>query len=270
MPTLEAYYQNPRTPIEHEIAALGPWFHNLHLPGGIQTAPQHPLGDFPAYKWQPLAPYLPDDLSGCHALDVGCNAGFYSFQLARRGATVLGIDIDHHYLRQAQWAAEKFELQRQVSFEYMQVYEIARLKEDFDVVWFMGVFYHLRYPLLALDILSRKTKKMLVFQTLTMPEEEVYTPPPDIGIHQRELMLQPGWPKMAFIEFQLNGDPTNWWAPNRAAVEAILRSCGLEILHRPAHETYICRPGKGGPSRSENFIAEEMRSALGVKPSAST
>src|SRR3954462_896239 len=93
-----------------EAAALGPWFHNLHLPDGAQTAPDHPLGDFPSFKWKQLGPALPEHLDGCRALDIGCNAGFYSFELARRGADVLAIDHDPHYLRQARWAAAQYEL----------------------------------------------------------------------------------------------------------------------------------------------------------------
>ena len=47
------------------------------------------------------------------ALDIGCNAGFYSLALARRGAHVLGIDVDPHYLRQADWARAKFGIARE-------------------------------------------------------------------------------------------------------------------------------------------------------------
>ena len=68
-----------------DIAALGPWFHNLHLPDGTQTVPDHFLGDFPTFKWEQIRDYLPADLAGWTALDIGCNAGFYSFELARRG-----------------------------------------------------------------------------------------------------------------------------------------------------------------------------------------
>ena len=50
---------------------LGPWFHNLHLPDGSQTAPRHLLGDFPAVKWRQIAPCLPSDLEGWRALDIG-------------------------------------------------------------------------------------------------------------------------------------------------------------------------------------------------------
>src|SRR5207248_1514672 len=81
-----------------EIASLAPWFHNLHLPNGTQTAPEHPLGDFPAVKWRQIAPFIAPDLTGWRALDIGCNAGFYSFELARRGAEVTALDIDPHYL----------------------------------------------------------------------------------------------------------------------------------------------------------------------------
>lgn len=94
-------------PQHQAIIELGPWFHNLHLPDGTQTAPDHMLGDFPAFKWQCLASYLPKKLEGWRALDIGCNAGFYSFELARRGADVTGIDVDPRYLAQAQWAVRQ-------------------------------------------------------------------------------------------------------------------------------------------------------------------
>ena len=70
-----------------EIESLAPWFHNLHLPDGAQTAPDHPLGDFPTVKWRQIAPFVADDLTGWRVLDVGCNAGFYSFELARRASS---------------------------------------------------------------------------------------------------------------------------------------------------------------------------------------
>src|SRR4051812_47149498 len=114
-----------------DVAALGPWFHNLHLPDGTQTAPDHSLGDFPRYKWQRLAPHLPQSLDGWTALDIGCNAGYYTFELARRGARVTGIDVDAHYLKQARWAAKEFDLENLVEFREMQIYDLAREEEKF-------------------------------------------------------------------------------------------------------------------------------------------
>jgi tRNA (mo5U34)-methyltransferase len=244
------------------VAARGPWFHNLHLPDGTQTAPDHPLGDFPRFKWTQIAPHVPEDLSGWRVLDIGCNAGFYTFELAKRGADVLGIDVDEHYLGQARWAADQFGLTDRTEFRQMQVYDLRTLDERFDLVWFMGVLYHLRYPLLALDLVAEKVDRLMMFQTLTMPGDDVELPPADLSIGEREAMQQPGWPKMAFIEHRLAGDPTNWWAPNHACVEAMLRSAGLEP-ERIAHETYRClRDSSSGPPGGNELRAGTNGDAL--------
>jgi tRNA (mo5U34)-methyltransferase len=247
-----------------EIAELGPWFHNLHLPDGTQTAPSHFLGDFPSYKWRALAPHLPERLDGWSALDIGCNAGYYSFELARRGAAVTGIDMDPHYLNQARWAARELGLEAAVEFRQMQVYDLAAEDETFDLVLFMGVFYHLRYPLLGLDIVSRHTRRMMVFQTMTMPGMDVYGDTRDHPIDDRDVLLDPGWPRMAFIEHRFAGDPTNWWVPNHSAVEAMLRSSGMEVHAHLGHEIYLCAPAAPGtPDRPPFDFTPELRSATG-------
>jgi tRNA (mo5U34)-methyltransferase len=245
------------------IESLQPWFHNLHLPDGRCTAPDHFLGDFPQFKWQQLAQHIPEDLTGWNVLDIGCNAGFYTFELARRGAQVLGIDLDPHYLKQASWAAHEFGLEHRVSFKEMQVYDLAKMEKSFDLVWFMGVLYHLRYPMLALDIISQKVKKMLVFQTLTMPDHAEKIIEDDYEINDRQHMLEPGWPKLAFIEKRLAGDPTNWWAPNHAAIVAMLRTCGLKVEKRPLDETYICSPDVERTHVMRDWNYSEYLSAVG-------
>ncbi|MEQ8822089.1 MAG: TIGR04290 family methyltransferase [Sumerlaeia bacterium] len=255
--------------IEEEIEALGPWFHNLHLPCGMQTAPSHPLGDFPAFKWAEISPSLPENLSGWTALDIGCNAGFYTFELARRGARVTAIDLDPHYLRQARWAAQQFGVEGQVEFRRMQVYELAREPEDlaFDLVLFMGVFYHLRYPVLGLDAVARRTRRLMVFQTLTMPGEEVESGDGAMTLDDRGAFLRPGWPKMAYMEHGLCNDPTNRFAANHAAVEALLRSAGLRVRERPGHEIYVCEPDASLLLQGEmaRIVDEEYAAASGAK-----
>jgi tRNA (mo5U34)-methyltransferase len=250
-----------------EIAALAPWFHNLHLPDGRQTCPRHPLGDFPVFKWQQIAPHLPEDLSGWTVLDIGCNAGFYSFALACRGADVLAIDSNPHYLRQARWAQRQFGPHSSIDFRQAQVYHLSRLLQTFDLVLFMGVFYHLRYPQLALDLVAQKVRRLLVFQTLTMPGDEVYLPEVDcLGVNRNlDLMRQPGWPKMAFVEHRLDNDPTNWWIPNHAGVEAMLRSSGLRIASRPGHEIYLCEPDPNHPACVATWNEEELQAAVGLR-----
>ena len=151
--------------IEQRIAELGSWFHNINL-RGIQTAPNHFLGDYPSCKWRHLQEAIPADLTGKTVLDIGCNAGFYSLEMKRRGASrVVGIDSDEHYLVQARFAASMSDLD--IEFHRMDIYDVPQLKERFDLVLFMGVLYHLRHPLLALDLLFEDVvRETLVFQSL--------------------------------------------------------------------------------------------------------
>ncbi len=246
-----------------DIKELEPWFHNIHLPNGEQTAPGHFLGDFPAFKWKNIKDSIPQDLTGWKVLDIGCNAGFYSIELAKRGAQVTGIDLDDHYLTQAQWTAEQFGLENQITFKEMQVYDLAHTSEEYDLIWFMGVFYHLRYPLLALDILSQKTKKMIVFQTLSLPGNEEMEVPADVEFHKREIMKNDAWPKMAFIENKLAGDPTNWWAPNHQGIISMLRSCGFKVSSIPEDETYVAEKDNSLESSLNTWNYSEFLSAVG-------
>jgi tRNA (mo5U34)-methyltransferase len=253
----------PSAAREAEIAALGPWFHNLHLPDGSLTAPSSPLGDFPTVKWERVTSHLPERMDGWRVLDIGCNAGFYTIEAARRGAVVTAIDIEEHFLRQARWAAAEFGLQDRVEFRRMQVYELARTRESWELVFFMGVFYHLRYPMLGLDIVCEKVERLMFFQTLTMPGQVASEVPGDLDMMNREPLSHRGWPKLAFIENKLAGDSTNWWAPNHAAVEAMLRSCGMCVKARPGHEIYVCEPADGAAPDRE--VASQLDAATGRK-----
>jgi tRNA (mo5U34)-methyltransferase len=243
------------------VAELGPWFHNLHLPDGRQTAPDHPLGDFPRFKWEQLAPHLPPSLDGWRALDIGCNAGFYSFELARRGAEVVGIDSDEHYLEQARWARALFGLDDRVELRRQTVYDLAWSDESFDLILFMGVLYHLRHPLLALDAVASCARRLVVLQTLTVETDQGRRASQrfaNLDWDERARLLEAGWPSMLFVEQRLFNDPTNWWVPNHAAVEAMARSAGLDVVAHPAEELWLCRPC-AVPRR----VAAELRAAVG-------
>jgi tRNA (mo5U34)-methyltransferase len=249
--------------VDQTIQELRPWFHNIHLPDGSQTAPNHPLGDFPAYKWKAIGPHLPIDLSGWRVLEIGCNAGYYTVALAQRGATLVAIDINPHYLRQARWVLDQHGLSDQVELRLMQIYDLAHTDESFDLVFFMGVFYHLRYPLLGLDIVAQKTRRLMVFQTLMVPGEELPIEIYDMKLTDREEMREAGWPKLAFIEHSFCKDPTNWWVPNKGAVLALLRSSGLCPLSQIAPETFLCEPDPEHPSSVTGWNRPEYLSATG-------
>ena len=229
--------------IRERALALGPWFHNMEL-RGVPTAPEHFLGDYPRVKWARFQHALPADLRGKTVLDIGCNAGFYALEMKRRGADrVLGLDFDPDYLAQARFAAEVEGLD--VEFQEMSVYDVGRLRQRFDVVFFIGVLYHLRHPLLALDLIwEHVAADLLVFQSLQRGSDEIAPVSPDYAFWDGAHFDAPGYPKLHFIEHSYSGDNTNWWAPNRAASAAMLRSAGFTILDNPESEVFICRRGE--------------------------
>lgn len=229
--------------IRARVRDLGEWFHNINLKG-IETAPHHFLGDYPAIKWSRFAHAIPSDLRGMTVLDVGCNAGFYSIEMKRRGADyVLGIDADEDYLAQARFAAEVCGVA--IDLLHLSVYDVAKLGRTFDIVLFMGVFYHLRHPLLALDLLyEHAVGNLFVFQSMLRGSRTVSHLQDDYPFEEIGIFDRPDFPKMHFIEGKYSGDPTNWWLPNRACAEAMLRSAGFHIIDHPEEEVFICRRGE--------------------------
>jgi tRNA (mo5U34)-methyltransferase len=229
--------------IQRRVNELGPWFHNLDL-RGVRTAPEHFLGDYPAVKWRLFADALPSDLTGCSVLDIGCNAGFFALEMKRRGAArVVGIDSHDGYLAQARFAAEVTQLD--IQLQKLSVYRVAELRQRFDLVLFTGVLYHLRHPLLALDLIHRHVAKdLLVFQSMLRGSDAVPALRADYPFSETAVFEQPGYPRMSFVEHRYAQDETNWWIPNRACVEALLRSSGFEVLAHPEREVYVCRRGE--------------------------
>jgi len=255
---------------EAEIARLGPWFHNLHLPDGTETCPDHWLGDFPRFKWERLKDHIPADLRGSTVLDIGCNAGFYSIELAKRGATVTALDVDAHYLTQARWAADVWGLRDRIQFERAQVYSLARDPRRWDLILFLGVLYHLRYPALGLDIVSRCAAKTLIIQSLSMPGETPESMPADLELSNREPLTRPDWPKLSFVERSLAQDQTNWWVPNQSCIEAMVRSTGFRVVSRPLDEFYVCEPDPSNASNMWPWNEAEYWAAVGGKGGTET
>jgi len=226
--------------IRERAAALGDWFHNIDL-GGVSTAPNHFLNDYPNVKWRRFEHAIPKDLAGRTVLDIGCNAGFYSIEMKRRGADrVVGIDFDTRYLDQARFAAEV--TGQDIEFRQMSVYDVAELGERFDIVLFMGVLYHLRHPLLALDLIREHVASdLLVFQSMQRGADDIYPVRGNYDFFEQDHFNHPGYPKLHFIEHEYANDWTNWWAPNAACSAAMLRSAGFEIIDHPEEEVFVCR-----------------------------
>lgn len=239
-----------RTEIEARVRALGTWFHNLDL-GGVATAPDHFLGDYPRVKWRRFHHALPADLRGRTVLDIGCNGGFYAIEMKRRGADrVVAIDSSDTYLAQARFAAQV--CGADIEFRKLSVYDVGALGERFDIVLFMGVLYHLRHPLLALDLIREHVAGcdaggpggdgLLVFQSMLRGAPDADALAEDYPFWQTAQFDSPGWPRMLFVEKRYSGDETNWWIPNRACAEAMLRAAGFAVVIQPEEEVFVCRP----------------------------
>jgi tRNA (mo5U34)-methyltransferase len=248
-PTIDRTPALTQSEIRARVAGLGEWFHNLDL-AGVATAPNHFLGDYPTQKWRGFQHAVAEDLRGATVLDVGCNAGFYSLEMKRRGAErVVAIDSSETYLAQARFAAQVRGMD--IEFKNLSVYEVGRLGERFDVVIFMGVLYHLRHPLLALDLLHEHvTKDVFIFQTMQRgPNGRDLDE--DYPFSETEVFEGSDAPRAVFIEKSYAGDPTNWWIPNEACSRALLRSAGFEVTNHPEPEVYICRHRELEPSERQ-------------------
>jgi tRNA (mo5U34)-methyltransferase len=188
--------------------------------------------------------------------------------MKRRGASrVVGIDSDPRYLAQARFAAEvsgvSIELRR------MSVYDVPALGERFDIVLFLGVLYHLRHPLLALDILrEHAVADLLVFQSMLRGSEERREFARDYPFDERDHFEDPAYPRLYFVEHKYSGDPTNWWVPNRACAEGMLRSAGFSIVDHPETEVFLCRPKELSSRDNSEDVETLARTAVALESPA--
>jgi tRNA (mo5U34)-methyltransferase len=87
---------------------------------------------------------------------------------------------------------------------------------------------------------------MLLFQCLQRGSGEAMEVEGDYSFSEWSVFDRHDFPKLFFIENRFSNDPTNWFFPNRAAVEAMLRSSGFVIEAHPEREVYLCRRGERG------------------------
>lgn len=160
----------PSTERINQIEALGPWYHTITLSDGFETPGK---GVNVATAFESMEPYLSSDLTGLTVLDVGCNAGGLTFEFAKRGAQCRGIEFSNTYFRQAKFCAEDLGLADRCHFERGDIYSLIKDSTEYDVVLFMGLIYHLRYPQLAIDLLSERCRGRMFMNTPTvMPQDE--------------------------------------------------------------------------------------------------
>src|SRR5688572_23092217 len=111
--------------IRAKLQDLQPWFHCIDLGDGLRTKTVSAIGEpveHPQPTWQAIQKYLPSDVTGKTVLDVGCNAGFYSIEMKRRGAArVLGVDSQRNLIRQADFVRNVLGLE--IEYRHLSVYD---------------------------------------------------------------------------------------------------------------------------------------------------
>jgi tRNA (mo5U34)-methyltransferase len=198
----------PRSDLAARAAALR-WYHSIELGDGIVTTG---VDDTPLR----LARLdLPASLAGRTVLDIGAWDGFFSFEAERRGASRV-VAADHFSWHGGGWGTKAgFELAREARGSRVEDVDIDVMDLSpqrlgtFDVVFFLGVLYHLRHPLAALERVASVTRDLLILETVVDM----------VGISRPAIAFYP--------ERELNNDPTNWCGPNVPAVDAMLRSVGF-------------------------------------------
>lgn len=233
-----------REQIEKEVRHLCWWYQHFELPSGVLTGNGQEPSYQPETRWKLFEPFVPKDLSGQSVLDVGGNAGYFSVQMKLRGAKkCVLVESYVEFARQAEFVAKQFGVKLEIVNEDIHTYCLTT-EERFDYVLFVGLFYHLKYPVLVLDRLAEMTKGRMFFQShLIGSEEEAHVGKENYKRGADDKIINdPAFPRMSFIEQLYNGDPTNWWIPNYGALEPLLRSAGLKVIARPHPQLLVAEP----------------------------
>jgi tRNA (mo5U34)-methyltransferase len=213
------------------------WYHTIDLGQGVVTqgADNSP---------ERLARIrLPHDLSGRSVLDIGAWDGFFSFEAERRRASRV-VACDYYAWHGEGWGTG----QGKAAFQLARTALDSRVEDvdldvmnlsperlgSFDVVLFLGVLYHLPNPLLALERVASVTKDLLILETVVDM----------VGVGRPAAAFYPGR--------ELNGDPTNWWGPNHAAVAGMLAAVGFTRVE-------VVSPIRSAPYRAARAIAHRLK-----------
>ena len=191
-----------------ELAEKG-WFHSFELPDGTRIDGCMPL----AWQHQRWARFpLPADLTGKRVLDIGAWDGWFSFEAERRGAAVTSVDV----VEFPNYFQIHKSLGSRAEFRNLDLFEIPTAGLGrFDIVLLLGVLYHVKYPLLALEIVCALATEVVIVESFVIDG-------PGWREHRDEI------PTLEFYETdELNGQFDNWFGPSVAALEAMCRAAGF-------------------------------------------
>lgn len=210
--------------IQARIDAVADWYHRIEIRPGIVTPG---INDSETTL---LQLNLAERYDGMRVLDIGARDGFFAFELERRGAEVVAID----YMDPAEtgFPVARELLGSQVEYLVDNVYNVDPERYGtFDLVLFLGVVYHLRDPLLALDRLWDVCNPgaTLILETQLLDNALLV----DGGGFRTLAEIDPALTEACLMQFYpgdaLNGDHSNYWAPNAACMRGLLSTAGFDV-----------------------------------------
>jgi tRNA (mo5U34)-methyltransferase len=200
------------------------WYHSFELPDGTRIdgyisleALRERYSRFP----------IPENLRGKRVLDIGAWDGWFSFEAERRGAAVTAIDC----VELPSFQRLHRELGSKAGYRILEVYELPSAGlGKFDFVFFLGVLYHLKHPLLGLEIVCGLTDEVALVDSFVTDGDTW---------QERRGEL----PTMEFYETdELAGRLDNWHGPSVTCLVALCRAAGfarVELLHAQGHQASV-------------------------------
>lgn len=197
-----------------ELLRLG-WYHSFRFDDGTEfrgvlsvESSQHRYAVFP----------IPADLKGKRLLDIGAWDGWFSFEAERHGAEVTAIDM----VEVPNFLTVHRKLGSKIHYLELDLFESEKVGlGKFDYVFFLGVLYHTKYPLLALEIVCGLTSDIAIVESYVTDADEWQNHRSDI-------------PTLEFYEAEeLGGQLDNWFGPTVGCLQAMCRAAGFcrtEIL----------------------------------------
>lgn len=238
------------------------WYHSIEIEKGLVTPGRLPLVVLEDYLEEMK---LPADLSGLSVLDIGACDGFYSFAAEKRGADRV-VGYEKRTDTRGITRAVKM-LNSKVEVVKGDVYDLSPgIHGTFDIVLFLGLFYHLRYPLLALDRIFSVTRQYMIMETHYLDDNFVLPGGAKVPLKEIDARLNDVSLYQFYRYDEVNpGDYSNWFSPNKKALETSLWSAGFEpeCVHsagdriifkgkkRPGSPEYISVQNPGSQTRIE-------------------
>lgn len=192
------------------------WYHSFSLPGGatingVLSLP-HLIDRYARFP-------IPADLHGKRVLDIGAWDGWFTFEAERRGASVTAVDC----VELATFLDIRARLGSRADYRVLDVYELpAAGLGQFDIVFFLGVLYHVKHPLLALEIVCALATDVVIVESFVTDAD-----------HWREHVDD--IPAMEFYETsELGNGVDNWIGPTVGCLMAMCRAAGfarVDLLH---------------------------------------